>query len=350
MGTAVGLALGAGGRNLDFIGEHGLFLRLGFERGLQVEGDGKLAALVGASLAIGNLLVFDGRIPPPPATPWEAGLAHHTVAVFHVVETEAGQRVDAASDGDVLVELVLFLDALEVDLEGGSFVFFDLEVGVAVFAAELEVAVEQVGGDDERAAERTVFVSGEVGRCDGLPVGVLKADVLLVVGDHGVLSPLHMFHDTFEIHGLSGPVDGAVGEEMGVVEPARGVRGTFHVLVVLGQQHVVAFPEVDQERVVASGLIEHDASIAVRLLGGHGFGLVLMLFVVVGLAERLHGDSFHGMTGLAVDGHHFKLVGLAVGDEAEVRHLEKEYDGLVVVGGFLVGGGEEVVKAFLQRR
>ena len=71
VGVGVGLALLARCGHFDFVGEHRLLFGRDAQRGLQVEGDGKLAALVGAALAEADLLVLDGRVPPPPATPRE---------------------------------------------------------------------------------------------------------------------------------------------------------------------------------------------------------------------------------------------------------------------------------------
>ena len=161
MGAAVGFALCTGGRDFYLVGEHGLLLGFGLQRGLQVEGDGKLAVLVGASFTESDLLVFDGRVPPPPAAPGEGGLTDHAVAVLHIVETEASQCIDTAAQGDVLVEFVLLLDAFEIDFEGGTFVLLHPDGGVAVVGIEVEHTIEPVVGDDERAAERAVFVSGE---------------------------------------------------------------------------------------------------------------------------------------------------------------------------------------------
>ena len=177
----------------------------------------ELAGFIGAAFAKGDLFIFDGRVPPPPAAPREAGLSHHTVAVGDVIETEAGQGAHVAYDGDIFVELVLLLDLIEADLKGGSFVFFNLDGGVAVVAVEVEGAVQQVGGDDEGAAEAAVFVGGECGRADVLPVGILEADGLSAVGDQGLPLVVVVHHDALEIHGLSWPIDGTVGEKGGLI-------------------------------------------------------------------------------------------------------------------------------------
>ena len=52
-----------------------------------------------------------------------------------------------------------------------------------MLAFELERAVEQVGGDDEGAAETTVFVGVELGRGDLLPVGVHETDGFSAIGE-----------------------------------------------------------------------------------------------------------------------------------------------------------------------
>ena len=56
------------------------------------------------------------------------------------------------------------------------------------------------------------------------------------------------------------------------------------------------------------------------------------------------------MAGLAVDGHNLEQIGLAVGDEAEIRHLEVEVDDTILITVVFADVAHEVVDAFLQRR
>ena len=272
------------------------------------------------------------------------------VAVLDVVEAEAGVGVDAAAHGDFLVELILLFGSGEVDLEGGAFVFFHADGGAAVVAFEAEGAVEQVGGDDERAVEGTVVVGGEAGRGDLLPVGVLEPYLLVELGGQSLPSVVVMHGDTFEVDGLSGTVDGAVGEELDLVVGVVGTALAGHVLLILRDKHVVALAEGDIEAVVSDFVGEHHLAVAVRLHGGHPFGLVFAFLIVVFAACDLHGDAFQWVSSLAVGGDEGKEVGLAVDDVAELAHLEEDVEHLrVVVLDAGVGLAYKEVAAFLKR-
>ena len=72
-----------------------------------------------------------------------------------------------------------------------------------------------------------------------------------------------MHHDAFEIDGLTGTVDGSVGEDAGGFVHARTAGRTFDMIVVLGQQHVFSFSQVDQEGIVAVSIGQNDLSILV---------------------------------------------------------------------------------------
>ena len=210
----MGLALLARGGHLDFVSEHGLFLgRDGLGR-LQVEGDGKFAVLVGACLAVGDLLVLNGRVPPPPATPGEGSLADDTIGVFHIVQAETSVGFHIAVYRHLLVEFVLLLRTLKVDLEGRALVFLYADGHATMVGVEVEHAVQSVGRDDERPAERAVFVGDEIRRADELPVGIAEGNVLLVVVDNTQFFTLTACRDALEIDGLSWAIDGAVGEEL----------------------------------------------------------------------------------------------------------------------------------------
>ena len=210
----MGLALFARGGHLDFVGEHRLLLRRDSLRGLQVEGDGEFATLIGAGLAVGDLLVLDGRVPPPPATPGERGLADDAIGVFHIVQAEAGISLHVAMHRHLLIEFVLLLRTVEFHLKGRALVFFHADDGAATVGIEVEHTVQSVGGDDEGTAERTVFVGGKLRRTDFLPVGIEEGDTLVIIVDEAHILTLTARHDTLEIDGLSGTVDGTVGEEL----------------------------------------------------------------------------------------------------------------------------------------
>ena len=149
----MGFALLARSGHFDFVGEHGLFFGRNGQRRLQVEGNGELAVLVSAGLAVGDLLVFDDGVPPPPATPREGGLADDTVTVFHIVQAETGVGFHITVHCNFLVQFVLLFRLLKGYLESRAFVFLHTDGRAATIGIEVEHAVQSVGGDDEGTAE-----------------------------------------------------------------------------------------------------------------------------------------------------------------------------------------------------
>ena len=121
-----------------------------------------------------HLFVLYVGVVQPETFPRERGLAYRTVAVFHIVQAETGKGFHIAVNGNVLPQFVLLLRLFESHLEGGTFVFLYTErVARPVFlCCKKKFTVHPVGGNDERAAERAVFVGGE--RCGGysLVIGV----------------------------------------------------------------------------------------------------------------------------------------------------------------------------------
>ena len=109
-------ALGAGCRHLNFVGEHWLLFRFGFQRRLQVESDGKLAAFIGACLAKIDLFIADNGIEPPPATPREGCAARHAIGVFHIIEAEIDPVVKwfwyAIYESDDPAEIALYNECI----------------------------------------------------------------------------------------------------------------------------------------------------------------------------------------------------------------------------------------------
>ena len=324
VGVAMRLALGAGGRDFDLVGEHRLLLGLGLERGLQVEGDGELAVLVGTALAEVDLLILHVGVPPPPAAPGEVGLTGDTIAVLHVVEGEAGQGIDAAMEGDRLVELVLFLDPLEVQLEGGTFVFFHTEGTASVVGPERKHPVEAVGGDDEGAAEAAVVIGGEGGPGDFLVVGVSHDHGLGGVGNRrlGVGIGGVEGEDPLEIHRLTRTIDRTVGEQRGdLVLVSLALQRDVHA--VDRKQQVVAFAQADIELVGDTEvLVDHHHAVGARSQGLEDLPFVFPFLIVVKTLRDLHLDAAFGMAGLAVHRHEVHVVLLGIFDEAQSGDLE----------------------------
>ena len=316
VGVGVGLALLARGGHFDFVSEHRLFFRRDAQRGLQVEGDGKLAAFVGAALAEADLLVLDGRVPPPPATPRERGLADNAITVFHIVQAETCVGFHVAAHRNLLVKFVLLFRALKVDLEGRAFVLLHANGGVAAVRIKAEHTIQSVGGNDKRAAERPVFVSGELGRADFLPVGIAEGNVFRITIHEAQIFALAARHNALEINGLPGTIDGAVGEEFGLVTLIIVLVTRIEVVAVVRQQVVIALAQVDIERVVALFRQFHDA-IAVGLGRLDDDGLVLAGFVVPFAAPHFHGDAFHSFPRFAVDDGDRHLILNLVGDVAK---------------------------------
>ena len=215
-----------------------------------------------------------------------------------------------------MVEFILFFRSLKVDFEGRALVFLHADSGVAAVRIKVEHAIQSVGGNDKRAAERPVFVSGELGRADFLPVGIAEGNVFRITIHEAQILTLTARYNALKINGLPGTIDGSVGEELGLVTLIIVLVTRVEVVTVVRQQVVVALAQVDIERVVALFRQFHDA-VAVGLGRLDDDGLVLAGFVVPFAAPHFHSHAFHGFPRFAVDDGDRHLVVPLVGDVAK---------------------------------
>ena len=343
----MGLALLARGGQFYFVGEDRLLLRRNGQRGLQVEGDGELAVLVGAGLAKGDLLILDGRVPPPPATPREGGLADDAIAVFHIIQAETGVSFYIAMHRNFLVQFVLLFWLLKSDLESRAFVFLHTDGGAASVGIEVEHAIQPVGGNNEGATERAVFVGSKLRQADFLPVGIAEGNLFRIAVDEADILTLTARHDALEIDGLSRTVNGTVGEELGTIGLIIVFVSLIKAEVVIGQQVVITFAQVDIERIAAC-FGYFSLAILVCFWCGDNDSLVFSGFVVPLAAIDLHGDAFHGLARLAIDRHHGHLVVFCIGDKAKTRHLEVQYQRLILALDAFCGSSGQEVEATIQ--
>ena len=236
-------------------------------------------------------------------------------------------------------------------LESRAFVFLHTDGHAATIGVEVEHAVQPVGRDDERAAERAVFIGGEIGRGNLLPVGIAERNLFRVFVHKAQVLTLATGHDALEIDGLTGTVNGAVGEEFRFVHLVVVSVLLIEAEVPFWKQVVITFAQVDAEGIIAFHLVvKHDATIFVGFHRGKDDGLVLSGFVVPFAAVELHGDPFHGFPRFAVNSHHSHFFVFLVNDVTEVGDLEIEYQRFILALDALFGGGSQVVDAFLQGR
>ena len=240
---------------------------------------------------------------------------------------------------------------LKVDLKGRAFVFLHANGCAAIVGIEMERAIQSIGGNDEGTAESAIFIGGEIGRTDFLPVGVLEGNLLVVIADKAQILTLAARRNSLEINGLSRAINGAVGEQSGrILLPVVLVRFP-EIESTFGQQHIIVFAEIDEKRSAVIHFIVQDGfAVLVGLHRCQNDGLVLASLVVPFAAVTLQGDTIFSFPRFAVHGHYGHFVFFCIGDIAQIRYLEIEHQHLVLVLVILADIAHKEIETSLQSR
>src|SRR5262249_44365493 len=151
---------------------------------------------------------------------------------------------------DFVVEFGRDFGRVERDLEFRAFVFLDIKSGLSVFAARDADAVgpgQPVAWRDKTAAERTVVIAAMLGPGHLLAVGIGENNFERAAGQHVVIVLVRIDpqSDSLILDGLAGAIEGAVGEEDGVVV-GSGFVPSIGILFLLAAQGAALVPHLQK--------------------------------------------------------------------------------------------------------
>ena len=209
--------------------------RLGCRRdgriGFGLEGNDEPACFIRFSRPMGDLLGASTGIAEPIGPPARIlHFAHNPVSHLGTIHRRArvGQR--HARDGHGLIQPELLVRNVQLGFEFRPLVFFDPDGAGSAWTLGLNGhgSGQTIGRSRERATQGAKVIAQEVESGDFLAIGVLENDPdgLFSQPPVIVVRAVDTKAESFEINRLSRPVDGAVGEEdgllVGVDPPGRG--------------------------------------------------------------------------------------------------------------------------------
>ena len=295
----------------------------------QGHGHGERTVVGSSGLARCHLLVAAGvaqepQIPvaavrPPP----EGHAAHHLIADLGALYRYAGIAAGHGLGLYGVASLVVLFHLVEADLERWPLVLLHPEAAALAVGTDGEQAGESRCREGEADGTRAILVRLSPLRLHLFIISVAQREGDGAVLERGMLEAVtHLVDEGRHADGLSGAIDGPVGEETGLL----------HLLVPL--VIVVARREVHLRRGIVGGSIgKHLPAPALRLfqealplcIGHEVMGLVVLprdifLDAQTGLRNGLTGGSTH---------HHVARppVGLLLGHGEHVGHVVHPADG-----------------------
>ena len=122
-----------------------------------------------------------------------------------------GFHFDGIADADLAT---MAFCCLGIDVESGAFVFLNTETGAAaVVVRHSESTRQAIGRNHEVAVVAAVLIGHHFTLVDCLAIGILECDGDFAVGYHLRVIAMLMIDDSRDVDGLTGTIDGTIGEE-----------------------------------------------------------------------------------------------------------------------------------------